>query len=67
VVGVPVTPEGIDVEALVRSGADVVLLTPAHQCPTGAVLSAQARAAVLDWARRRGALVIEDDYDTEYR
>jgi GntR family transcriptional regulator/MocR family aminotransferase len=67
VVGIPVTPEGIDVDALVRSDADVVLLTPAHQCPTGAVLSARARAAVLDWARLRGALVIEDDYDTEYR
>ncbi|HMG43060.1 MAG TPA: PLP-dependent aminotransferase family protein [Acidimicrobiales bacterium] len=67
VVGIPVTPEGIDVDALVRSDADAVLLTPAHQCPTGAVLPAGARAAVLDWARQRGALVIEDDYDTEYR
>ena len=67
VVGIPVGPDGIDVAALVRSEADVVLLTPAHQCPTGAVLPAGARAAVLDWARRRGALVIEDDYDTEYR
>jgi len=67
VVGVPVGPDGIDVAALERSDADVVVLTPSHQWPTGAVLSAPARAAVLDWAERRGALVVEDDYDAEYR
>ena len=42
-------------------------LTPSHQWPTGAVLPAEPRAAVLRWARERGALVIEDDYDAEYR
>jgi GntR family transcriptional regulator/MocR family aminotransferase len=66
-VGVPVDEHGVRVDVLHETDADAVLLTPAHQCPTGGVLSAEARAAVLDWARRRGALVIEDDYDTEYR
>ncbi|WP_214401135.1 PLP-dependent aminotransferase family protein [Pseudonocardia lacus] len=67
VVGIPVGPDGVDVAALERSDADLVILTPSHQWPTGGVLSAQARAAVLHWADRRGALVVEDDYDAEYR
>jgi GntR family transcriptional regulator / MocR family aminotransferase len=67
VVGVPVDERGIRVDALESSDADAVVLTPSHQWPLGAVLSAEARAAVLRWARRRGALIIEDDYDAEYR
>ncbi|MCO1658029.1 MocR-like pyridoxine biosynthesis transcription factor PdxR [Pseudonocardia humida] len=67
VVGIPVGPDGIDVAALERSDADLVILTPSHQWPTGGVLPAHARAAVLSWAERRGALVVEDDYDAEYR
>ncbi|HEY8546806.1 MAG TPA: PLP-dependent aminotransferase family protein [Acidimicrobiales bacterium] len=67
VVGVPVDEGGLRVDVLDGIDADALLLTPAHQCPTGAVLSAEARARVLDWARRRGALVVEDDYDSEYR
>ncbi len=67
VVGVPVGPDGIDVAALQRIDADAVILTPAHQWPTGAVLSPEARSAVLRWAEDRQALVIEDDYDAEYR
>ncbi|TQJ19696.1 PLP-dependent aminotransferase family protein [Kribbella jejuensis] len=63
VVGVPVLDGGIDVTALERSGADVVLVTAAHQFPTGAVASAETRAALVAW----GGLVIEDDYDAEYR
>ncbi|ADB35931.1 transcriptional regulator, GntR family with aminotransferase domain protein [Kribbella flavida DSM 17836] len=66
-VGVPVLDSGVDVEALERSGADVVLVTAAHQFPTGAVTSAQTRAALVDWAGRRDALIVEDDYDAEYR
>lgn len=66
-VGVPVLETGLDVEALDRSGADVVLVTAAHQFPTGVVTSAQTRAALLEWATRREALIIEDDYDAEYR
>ncbi len=67
VVGVPVGADGIDVTTLRRIDADAVILTPAHQWPTGAVLSPEARSAVLHWAEQRGALVIEDDYDAEYR
>jgi GntR family transcriptional regulator/MocR family aminotransferase len=67
VVGVPVDADGIEVAELARSGADAVVLTPSHQWPTGGVLSAQARGAVLQWTQRTGALVIEDDYDAEYR
>jgi GntR family transcriptional regulator / MocR family aminotransferase len=67
VVGVPVDERGIGVDALEGSDADAVVLTPSHQWPLGAVLSAEARAAVVRWARRRGALIIEDDYDAEYR
>jgi GntR family transcriptional regulator/MocR family aminotransferase len=67
VVGVPVDDGGIRVDALARTGADAVILTPSHQWPTGAVMSADSRAAVLRWARDRGALIIEDDYDAEYR
>ncbi len=47
--------------------ADAIVVTPAHQFPTGAVLSGERRRALLDWARSRGALVIEDDYDAEFR
>ncbi|MEO3770557.1 PLP-dependent aminotransferase family protein [Micromonospora sp. B9E7] len=67
VIGVPVGPDGILVEALEQTDADAVVLTPSHQWPTGGVLSASARARVITWAQRRGAVVIEDDYDAEYR
>jgi GntR family transcriptional regulator / MocR family aminotransferase len=67
VVGVPVDRDGIRVDMLRECGADAVILTPSHQWPTGSVLSARNRAAVLRWAADHGALVIEDDYDAEYR
>jgi GntR family transcriptional regulator/MocR family aminotransferase len=67
VVGIPVGPDGVQVDALDRADADAVVLTPSHQWPTGGVLSAAARAEVIRWARRRGAIVVEDDYDAEYR
>jgi len=67
VVGIPVDGDGIRVDLLRDSGADAVILTPSHQWPTGSVLSAQNRAAVIRWATDRGAIIIEDDYDAEYR
>jgi GntR family transcriptional regulator/MocR family aminotransferase len=67
VVPLPVGPDGIDVDALERSDADAVVLTPSHQWPTGGVLPAASRARIVAWAAARGALVIEDDYDAEYR
>jgi GntR family transcriptional regulator/MocR family aminotransferase len=67
VVGVPVDRDGIRVDMLRDSDADAVVLTPSHQWPTGSVLSAENRAAILAWATERGAVVIEDDYDAEFR
>lgn len=61
--GVAVDEQGVDVSAI---DAPVLLTTPAHQCPTGVVLSPGRRAALVDWARA-GGLVIEDDYDAEFR
>jgi GntR family transcriptional regulator / MocR family aminotransferase len=64
VVGQPVDAEGIVVSGL---RTDAVVVTPAHQFPTGAVLSGTRRRALLDWAIGRRAFVVEDDYDAEFR
>jgi GntR family transcriptional regulator/MocR family aminotransferase len=66
-VPVPVDEDGIVVEALARTGADAVSVTPAHHFPTGAVLSPDRRAELVAWAMERNGLVLEDDYDAEYR
>jgi GntR family transcriptional regulator/MocR family aminotransferase len=63
---VPVDEQGLVVSELVATGAQVVVVTPAHQSPTGVVLSPARRHALTDWARR-GGYVIEDDYDSEFR
>jgi GntR family transcriptional regulator/MocR family aminotransferase len=63
---VPVDDEGLDVAALADSRATTMLATPAHQSPTGVVLSPARRTALVQWARA-GHVVIEDDYDAEYR
>jgi GntR family transcriptional regulator / MocR family aminotransferase len=63
---VPVEDDGLDVAKLADSDATAVLTTPAHQSPTGVVLSAARRTALVQWARA-DHLVIEDDYDAEYR
>jgi GntR family transcriptional regulator/MocR family aminotransferase len=60
---VPVDRNGIDAAALSRSGAEAVLVTPAHQYPTGVVLSPQRRTALLAW----DGWILEDDYDAEFR
>jgi GntR family transcriptional regulator/MocR family aminotransferase len=65
VIPIPVDDEGIVVELLDRSSADAVVVTPAHQFPTGAVLSARRRATLIEWAERGDRLIIEDDYDAE--
>jgi GntR family transcriptional regulator/MocR family aminotransferase len=67
VVAIEVDEHGIDVDALAAAAPDAVLVTPAHQFPTGVVLSAGRRAELAAWVRRTGAYVIEDDYDAEYR
>jgi GntR family transcriptional regulator/MocR family aminotransferase len=66
VVGVPVDGEGLDVAAIPKN-ARLVYTTPSHQFPLGTPMSLARRAALLAWAERHGAVVIEDDYDSEYR
>jgi len=66
-VPIPVDERGLRVDRLRETTVGAVLVTPAHQYPTGAVLAADRRAALLDWAARRGTFVLEDDYDAEYR
>ncbi|MGP4096520.1 MocR-like pyridoxine biosynthesis transcription factor PdxR [Nonomuraea sp. KM90] len=62
-----VDDHGARVEDLPATGAQAVLLTPAHQYPTGGALHSERRAAVIDWARATGGLLLEDDYDGEFR
>lgn len=58
---------GLEVSQLERINVDAVALSPAHQYPTGTVLAPQRRAQLIAWARRHGGLIVEDDYDAEYR
>jgi GntR family transcriptional regulator/MocR family aminotransferase len=66
VVGVPVDTDGIDVSAI-PAGTRLVYTTPSHQFPLGPPMSLRRRTALLEWARRTDAAVIEDDYDSEFR
>ena len=66
-VPVPVDEDGLDVDALARSGARVVLVTPAHQWPTGVVLAGHRRQELIAWAHRHDGVILEDDYDAEFR
>ncbi|MEV0073776.1 PLP-dependent aminotransferase family protein [Amycolatopsis sp. NPDC050768] len=66
IVGVPVDSEGLQVSAL-PARTRLVYVTPSHQFPLGTPMSLARRTALLDWAERAGALVIEDDYDSEFR
>jgi GntR family transcriptional regulator / MocR family aminotransferase len=66
---VPVDGEGLDVAAGIRRcrKARAAYVTPSHQYPLGATMSASRRLQLLDWAQSAGAWIIEDDYDSEYR
>jgi GntR family transcriptional regulator / MocR family aminotransferase len=66
-VPVPVDQRGLRVDLLAEGPTDAVLVTPAHQFPTGAVLAPERRASLVQWAQRHDAVVVEDDYDAEYR
>lgn len=66
-VGCPVDFEGLRPEVLDGLGADAVVVAPAHQFPTGAVMTAPRRKALIEWAAAHGTLIIEDDYDAEFR
>jgi GntR family transcriptional regulator / MocR family aminotransferase len=70
--GATIVPVGLDDEGMTvgesaLAGARLVYVTPAHQFPTGVGMSLPRRLALLEWARRSGALIFEDDYDGEYR
>ncbi|MDQ0751922.1 GntR family transcriptional regulator/MocR family aminotransferase [Streptomyces africanus] len=70
--GMPTVPLTVDalgarIDELPGTGAGAVLLTPAHQFPTGGPLHPERRTAVIDWARSSGGLLVEDDYDGEFR
>lgn len=67
--GLEIVPRPVDAEGLIIDGlaADAVLVTPAHQFPTGCVLSGKRRRELLEWSRRSRGLIVEDDYDSEFR
>lgn len=66
-VPVRVDADGLVVPELAAADVDAVLMTPAHHYPTGVVMTAERRGALIAWARERQALIVEDDYDAEYR
>jgi GntR family transcriptional regulator/MocR family aminotransferase len=66
-VRVGVDAGGVRLDDVIRADPDALVLTPAHQNPTGVVLSGERREALLAWLRQRDAVAIEDDYDAEYR
>ncbi|WP_405063780.1 PLP-dependent aminotransferase family protein [Kribbella sp. NBC_01505] len=63
---IPVDSGGLQVDVLRKSGAPVVMVTPAHHFPTGVVLEGERRRDLLQWAAE-GGLIFEDDYDAEHR
>ena len=64
---VPLDGQGVPPEALEAAGASVVHLSPAHHYPTGLVTPIGRRQALLRWAEKAGGIIIEDDYDSEFR
>ena len=64
---VPLDDDGLRVDALEGTGAQAVLVTPAHQYPTGVVMSGARRLELAAWLQRHDAVALEDDYDAEYR
>ncbi|RSM48114.1 PLP-dependent aminotransferase family protein [Actinoplanes sp. ATCC 53533] len=66
-VPVPVDDHGLDVGRLRETGARAVLLTPAHQCPTGVALGPSRRRDLVAWADEVDGVILEDDYDAEFR
>jgi len=67
VVAVACDQDGLRVDRLPHSGVSAILVTPAHQYPLGVTMSPARRIALVEWARRHQALIIEDDYDGEFR
>ena len=67
VLPVPVGPEGFDIDAAAGAQAAMAFVTPRSQFPLAVAMSPARRAALLDWSRRTGGWIVEDDYDAEYR
>lgn len=67
ITAVPVDAEGMTVPGARLRGVRLAYVTPAHQFPLGISMSLPRRMALLEWARQAGALIFEDDYDSEYR
>lgn len=63
----PVDSEGMEMKSAGLRGARLVYVTPGHQFPTGITMSLPRRLALLEWARQSGAVIFEDDYDSEFR
>ncbi|WP_090572726.1 PLP-dependent aminotransferase family protein [Paenibacillus sp. OV219] len=67
IVPIPLEEDGLSIEALRGSGANVVYVTPSHQFPIGIVMPVQKRGKLLQWAYEQGGFILEDDYDSEFR
>ena len=64
---IAVDDEGLDIEKYKGNTPKLVYLTPSHQYPTGVVMSARRRMKLIEWAQRQNVIIIEDDYDSEFR
>jgi GntR family transcriptional regulator/MocR family aminotransferase len=64
---VPMKQDGMDMEELVRRGARLVYVSPSHQFPTGYIMPIGKRTRLLRWAEQVSGIIIEDDYDSEFR
>jgi GntR family transcriptional regulator/MocR family aminotransferase len=64
---IPVDRDGLDVEQLPKEGVALIYVTPSHQYPLGFTLPIERRLRLLEWARRCGSYIIEDDYDSDFR
>jgi GntR family transcriptional regulator/MocR family aminotransferase len=67
VVPIPLEEDGINLELLWQSGAQIVYVTPSHQYPHGMVMPIAKRIKLLEWAKRTGGIILENDYDGEFR
>lgn len=67
IIPVPLQDDGLDVEQLGKSSADLVYISSSHQFPRGMAMPIAKRHALLDWARSTQSFIIEDDYDGEFR
>jgi GntR family transcriptional regulator/MocR family aminotransferase len=66
-VAAAVRGDGIDTDQLPKEGACLAYVTPSHQFPLGVTMSTERRLALIEWARRTGTLLVEDDYDSDFR